>query len=82
MNAPKDGGPAFPDKWMDKDSMGEWVPREQFSGMSLRDWLAGQALVGILNHEIYGDNYGEAARVAYAFSDAMLAEREKEGGPQ
>jgi hypothetical protein len=39
----EDGGPAFPWRYMDRDSMGEEVTREQGEGMSLRDWFAGQA---------------------------------------
>ena len=37
-----DGGPAFP------CMPGGEIMREQYSGMSLRDWFAGQALVGFL----------------------------------
>ena len=37
----KDGGPAFPGQWIDRDSTGEQVVRESYPGMSLRDWFAG-----------------------------------------
>jgi hypothetical protein len=56
---------AFPHNWDTK-------------GMTLRDWFAGQALVGYLS------GFAEttpaehvAARWAYGFADAMLAERAK-----
>ena len=68
-----DGGPAFP----------LMVPTEfQFAhdGMSLRDWLAGQALAGILAFPGPVDGNrdkakGLAAKAAYAYADAMIAER-------
>lgn len=57
------------------------------SGMSLRDWFAGQALAGISAHptgphKMMGEGARQAhARWAYAAADAMLAERAKrEGG--
>ena len=53
-------------------------------GMTLRDWFAGQALVGLMSHNahdhcpLFGD--GEPfARDAYLVADAMLAERAKGG---
>lgn len=69
-----DGGPAFPLA----------VPVNfQFAenGMSLRDWFAGQALIGDLSgHSTKADRTKEfmrAANRAYALADAMLAERGK-----
>lgn len=77
---PKDGGPAFPAR-----------PREQMmggtisatnEGMSLRDWFAGQALMGVLaggladtipHDDINGGR--DAAFFAYQYADAMIAER-------
>lgn len=50
-------------------------------GMSLRDYLAGQALIGLLAFSPGGadtsEQYGPktAARDAYLFADAMLARR-------
>ena len=71
-----DGGPAFP--WM--MSGGGMTPS---SGMTLRDYFAGQAasiLVAALGtpSEVTMERMGEeiAAR-AYMVADAMIAEREK-----
>lgn len=63
----KDGGPAFPPH-----------PGSQHQGMSLRDWFAGQAAVG-LTWQAGGPWEQEAdniARGAYVMADAMLAARE------
>lgn len=79
MDKIDDGGPAFPSN----GSMGE-VCQE---GMSLRDYFAGQALMGLLNNseariesdlsdrtnaEILSSNY-------YFMADAMIAQRSKNG---
>ncbi len=66
-----DGGQAFPGGV----SAGYDVRlgQEHHSGMSLRDWFAGQALVGIAS-----GNYSEFAIMAsdaYLIADAMLEER-------
>ena len=50
-------------------------------GMTLRDWFAGQALIGIIgNNNAKPKNCdGEfVARNAYRFADAMIKERMKE----
>lgn len=90
----KDGGPAFPQFQKERvyhgsgDRFGEdtFVPVD---GMALRDWFAGQAIVGALmevrvpgwNGDGIGDRgRGEAsalAAAAYVIADAMLAERAK-----
>jgi hypothetical protein len=79
----KDGGPAFP-------RAGFLSPLEgntalQFdslpqSGMSLRDWFAGQALAGITANSSAGSPAGESwtcAVDAYRHADAMLAARKE-----
>lgn len=65
MTEPKDGGPAFQD-----------VPGGGgfYTGMSLRDWFAGQALVGLINQHMSWDNNSVDA---YDMADAMLVERAK-----
>lgn len=45
-------------------------------GMELRDWFAGQALMGWLADGTANDA-GLAAKEAYAFADAMMTERDK-----
>lgn len=85
--APDDGGPAFPtfanNAHGGLDAVG--------SGMSLRDWFAGQALAGLgdwtpleedLNHPDWTSLRAirrRRAEWAYAQADAMLATR-KQGG--
>lgn len=81
-----DGGPAFPSVWMDRDSCGELVPREQYAGMTLRDWFAGQALAALFqttptDNPYLGNPEGRSLEVwvasaAYDYADAMLRARE------
>jgi len=59
------------------------------TGMSLRDWFAGQALIGMLHNgfaprQFLGSRAPEGPQppreypaIAYALADAMLAERSK-----
>lgn len=62
----QEGGPAFPSQ----SSM-----RDDWFGMSLRDYFAAAALKGLMNS---GWAIGEqTAHVAYEQADAMLAERDK-----
>lgn len=76
MNKP-DGGPAFPipaSKY--EDHITEYSVPEQ-SGMSLRDWFAGQALAGMLaNGNLKPEIY--FAGTAYRIADEMIAERERQ----
>lgn len=68
------GGPAFP-------RAGDALTR--CDGMSLRDWLAGQALTGLLANPNREDNDNWSWRTgtltgdAYQYADDMLAEREQ-----
>ena len=72
-----DGGPAFPSE-QGHTPDGKWN-QTYIPGMSLRDWFAGQALVGVLNWETATTPY-ERAKCAYAQADAML--RARKGGNQ
>ena len=67
MNTDKTGGAAFPSEY------------EMFSsGMTLRDYFAGQALPGLMPHYIgTGEKYDRLAAEAYKIAHAMLEEREK-----
>ena len=69
-----DNPPAFP---VAVPSDFQWAD----SGMSLRDWFAGQALAGFCSgptalSEVWGE--GVMARYCYLAADAMLAERAKQ----
>lgn len=67
-----DGGPAFPCE----DHYNKSGDFHQ-TGMSLRDWFAGQALAGICAHEEMGNaDSTKQARWAYSSADAMLAARQ------
>lgn len=64
MDAPKDtGGPAFPFSELNGGD---------YSGMTLRDWFAGQALAGVLDRVSDPD---EVSARCYRIADAMLAAR-------
>lgn len=74
----EDGGPAFPHMAADGHT-------DYRLGLTVRDWFAGQALVGILaggfadtipHDDVNGG--GDAAFFAYQYADAMLAR--KSGG--
>ncbi len=66
-----------------KDNGGHAFPTnetEQWVGMTLRDWFAGQALISITAGSagwVSARDGGELAGRAYAIADAMLAERSK-----
>jgi len=72
------GGPAFP--FREEDGAGGY---DQHVGMSLRDWFAGQALLGIMANYTtakFGATDADVARGAYDYADAMLAVRAKTEG--
>lgn len=69
----KDGGTAFP-----MTGAGFFAVSQH--GMSLRDWLAGQCVAGVVSHEYSGDFTLSASMVAdraYQLADAMIATRAK-----
>lgn len=84
-----DGGAAFPRPYSSPNNGTFANPQ---AGMSLRDWFAGQALVGmcanpemgkIINWLIYAaagkeQSLNGVAETAYEMADAMLAERAKQ----
>ena len=77
-----DGGPAFPrpaseDKRAGSIHEGDYAERAE-TGMSLRDWFAGQAMAAFLTGDVEGnDTFKTTARISYEQADAMIAEREK-----
>ena len=88
-----DGGPVFPGEYV-----AVYGDDKQYSGMSLRDWFAGQALAGFLasphnegvwserNNDDASDGAGadqtDIAECAYQYADAMLATRKDQPDAQ
>lgn len=70
----KDGGPAFPHAAVLNASGTPWDYGED--GMSLRDWLAGQALASGMMLNAPAEDLPEIAMWCYRAADAMLAARE------
>jgi hypothetical protein len=66
-----DGGPAFPNPYIEAD------PLEK--GMSLLDWFAAQALIGLCQADLRDEEYWVSpdllARTAYSMGRAMLLAR-------
>jgi hypothetical protein len=73
MSETRDGGPAFP-RAASTDEHGQPcnVYQDQ-QGMSLRDWFAGQAMVGLTAYNSKAAYYH--AKEAYEIADAMIAQR-------
>jgi len=67
MSKKDDGGAAFP-------RQSGTIEMGGATGMSLRDWFAGQYIAG-RRYPI--EDWYEEARAAYEFADAMLKERAK-----
>ena len=70
-----DGGPAFPGRGLRTNPITGEQDVEILEGMTLRDYFAGQALIGINALEVYDQK--DSAKFAYLFADAMLKERAK-----
>lgn len=71
-----DNPPAFP---LGVPHMTEYQPEW---GMSLRDWFAGQALVGLLSGQFRhsgGHNFHGLPKEAFDVADAMLSARQSSG---
>jgi len=70
---------AFPS--LETNSRGE--PYYDHLGMTLRDWFAGQALMGSMasdTEQWQVANVEDRATMVYLIADAMLAARERKGG--
>jgi len=80
VNEQNNGGPAFPHPGL---SDPRFKVRQGDEGMALRDWFAGQAMIGILSggfadtvpHDDIGGG-SDVAFFAYQYADAMLKARE------
>lgn len=74
MDEKNTGGPAFPGATgIDVYENGQY-PAGFMPGMTLRDWFAGQALIGLVTagHDM---SIGDFAEEAYLYADAMLKRR-------
>lgn len=75
-----DGGPAFPTQFLDTEAGRQRA--DYLGGMTLRDWFAAHALVGLLPtakvrcEEELPELYTVCSNMAYALADAMLKARE------
>jgi hypothetical protein len=78
MSERNDGGPAFPHEadYVRNDKGGFDLLIEHHPGMTLRDWFAGQALVGIALLDTTM-SFDDDAVTCYKFADAMLKAREQ-----
>ncbi len=83
MSEEENGGPAFPQNLPD-DFV--WRLPGNPGGMSLRDYFAGQAIIGLVGHgnNVESEKYDPAATIAdvvaghaYFIADAMLKARQK-----
>lgn len=90
MTKKDDGGQAFPRSYISGNAGGGGAGgggQPSSSGMSLRDYFAGQALTGILGNPQTPKTANkngrisfvavDASRAAYEAADAMIAERAK-----
>jgi hypothetical protein len=67
-----DGGPAFPCEALASHRDTEAT---KFGGMSLRDWLAGQALAGLMVEYTYRPHtLVQCAELACSAADAVIAQ--------
>ncbi len=79
MSKINDGGPAFPVGREEAISpVTDMGGNDVSSGMTLRDYFAGQALAGCCTHAGGWDDYETVVKAAYDLADAMLAARSKE----
>lgn len=82
-----DGGQAFPQSVFIPNRTEGYFHAEAPAGMSLRDWFAGQALLGIISKAPYDtdisgrdDKEIRIARGAYSYADEMLRIRSESNG--
>ena len=82
MSKINDGGPAFPVPMVRYDDGNFFNVTD--TGMSLRDWFAGQALAGIMANSrlitVLTESKQDPTSCAYQMADFMLAERAKSDG--
>ncbi len=78
MTSKDNGRPAFPQKLLYRDSQGMDYEVQE-TGMTLRDWFAGQVLASCARYWIVEAEASdsEVAKWAYETADAMIEERSK-----
>jgi len=74
------GGPVFPGEQIAFTASGHRMTLGHHNGMSLRAWLAGQAMNGLLAADLGVEMTAAIAKQAVAQADALLAELEKPRG--
>jgi len=79
MFAEKEGGPAFPAQDFRTDEKGI-IHAIGIHGMTLRDYMAGQALVGLLSgyngpNSPFHEHHPSLAENCFKIADAMIAAR-------
>lgn len=75
MSTENNGGSAFPIEGHIYQYAGEQKAIYPQYGMSLRDWFAGQALIGLLSNVRSTGGMNTSAEDAYKVADAMLEAR-------
>ena len=65
--------PSTEEYWYEEVKTGETY----YPGMTLRDYFAGQALIGMLSKDL---NFDSMIKQCYNIADAMLKERGGQGG--
>ena len=76
MSEVNDGGLAYPYQGQPMHRNGEWG-QDCETGMTLRDWFAGQALSGSLGEGTWPISDEDIAEGCYRCADAMIKERSK-----
>lgn len=66
-----DNDPAFPSSHKTPEGF-RW-----YHGMSVRDYFAGQALMGLISGRNDSDSEGWVAQKSYRLADAMIVQRNK-----
>lgn len=85
MAAVNDGGPAFPSAGEMVDYKARTVSQIGHTGMSLRDYFAGQALAGSVATYRSGefeDNPRELAEVCYMYAEYMVEQKRRMEGEE
>lgn len=80
MSKPSDGGPAFPSGRSEEHGWEDVLP--YYKGMTLRAYLAGQAMQGLMvGYHDHPNDIKTCAKVAVESADALIAELNKEEAP-